>query len=52
MKKNDYFQSLNMYHMNNMKMLYLIHASMIVMNINKISYMKPLLVVEMILQQT
>ena len=37
-----YFQSLNMYHMNNMKMLYLIHASMIVMNINKISYMKPL----------
>ena len=45
-----YFQSLNMYHMNNMKMLYLIHASMIVMNINKISYMKPLLVVEMILQ--
>ena len=42
-----YFQSLNMYHMNNMKMLYLIHASMIVMNINKISYMKPLLVVEM-----
>ena len=27
-----YFQSLNMYHMNNMKMLYLIHASMIVMN--------------------
>ena len=33
-----YFQSLNMYHMNNMKMLYLIHASMIVVVVFTTNY--------------
>ena len=52
MKKNDLFSIIEHVSYEQYENVYLIHASMIVMNINKISYMKPLLVVEMILQQT